>query len=715
MKYSVVLQHSETDCGAASLAAICRHYGRLFTLNRVREAVGTGQYGTTMLGVRKGAESLGFKVRCVQAAPEILDNLKSAPLPAIIHWKGYHWVVLYGMKGKKYIIADPAMGIRYLSRSELREAWVDWVMILLEPDELRFYSQKSDNIGSNIGRIARLFWSYRGTIIQALIYVQIIGLLSLAYPILVQILTDDVLIRGDRDLLTGVAIAVMTMNIISSGLNLIVSNLVSNFVEKIELGLILEFCRTLLQLPLTYFETRRSGEIISRLGDLQQISNLVLQFVLDLPSQIFISIISLGLMLFYSPFLTLVATAAALAMTLSTVVFLPALQQKIRQVMVLDAENQGFLVETFKGALTFKTTAAAPQIREELQMRFGKLANVSFRTTQFTIYTGTFSGLVSSLSSIAILWFGSTLVFDDRLSIGQLLAFNSMSGNFFGLFSTIIGLADEIARVRTAVQRVNEVIEHTSEGLAEENRPSVKIPDNADIVCQQINFSYPGRVDLLTDFSITIPGGRVTALVGKSGCGKSSLAKLIANLHQIDSGNISIGLYNLADIALDSWRQQVVLVPQDAHFWSRSIMENFTISYPQATFEDIVNACRIVGADEFINNLPNKYQTVLGEFGANLSGGQRQRLALARGIITNPPVLILDESTSGLEPPTEAAILARLLDHRYGKTTILISHKPEVINRADSIAVLDGGKLKLQGSGEDWRSQSGEHLNFWHG
>ncbi len=542
MKYSVVLQHSETDCGAASLAAICRHYGRLFTLNRVREAVGTGQYGTTMLGVRKGAESLGFKVRCVQAAPEILDNLKSAPLPAIIHWKGYHWVVLYGMKGKKYIIADPAMGIRYLSRSELREAWVDWVMILLEPDELRFYSQKSDNIGSNIGRIARLFWSYRGTIIQALIYVQIIGLLSLAYPILVQILTDDVLIRGDRDLLTGVAIAVMTMNIISSGLNLIVSNLVSNFVEKIELGLILEFCRTLLQLPLTYFETRRSGEIISRLGDLQQISNLVLQFVLDLPSQIFISIISLGLMLFYSPFLTLVATAAALAMTLSTVVFLPALQQKIRQVMVLDAENQGFLVETFKGALTFKTTAAAPQIREELQMRFGKLANVSFRTTQFTIYTGTFSSLVSSLSSIAILWFGSTLVFDDRLSIGQLLAFNSMSGNFFGLFSTIIGLADEIARVRTAVQRVNEVIEHTSEGLAEENRPSVKIPDNADIVCQQINFSYPGRVDLLTDFSITIPGGRVTALVGKSGCGKSSLAKLIANLHQIDSGNISIGL-----------------------------------------------------------------------------------------------------------------------------------------------------------------------------
>ena len=166
--------------------------------------------------------------------------------------------------------------------------------------------------------------------------------------------------------------------------------------------------------------------------------------------------------------------------------------------------------------------------------------------------------------------------------------------------------------------------------MAQENRPSVRIPDNADIVCERINFSYPGRVELLTDFSIKIPGGRVTALVGKSGCGKSSLAKLTANLHQIESGNISIGLYNLADIALDCWRQQVVLVPQDAHFWSRSIMENFTISYPQATFEQIVNACRLVGADEFINSLPNKYQTVLGEFGANQHWRTKAKVGISK-------------------------------------------------------------------------------------
>ena len=712
MKYAVVLQHSEADCGAASLAAICRHYGRFFTLNRVREAVGTGQYGTTMLGLSRGAESLGFNARPVRASPEIIDNLQAAPLPAIIHWKGYHWVILYGRERNKYIIADPASGIRYISLEELKEGWNDWVMLLLEPDPVNFYRQKSEPDRQNLTKLWRMLGSYRTTLFQAIICALVIGLLSLAYPFLIQILTDDVLIRGDRQLLRGVAIAVIVMNLVSFGLELVEYNLVTHFAQKIELGLILRFGKKLLRLPLTYFETRRSGEIVSRLEDIQQINQLVAQAVISLPSQLFIAVVSLGFMLFYSVPLSLVAIAVGITMTISTVVFLPTLKQKVRRVMVLDAENQGVLVETFKGAITFKTTAAAPQLWEEIQMRFGSFANQTYRTTQIGILNTTFSKLVSNLGNIAILWYGSTLVFGDRLSIGQLLAFNSMTANFWGLISFVIEFVDDWTRVRTATQRINEVIDHTSEGIAEENRPRVKIAANADIACEQLCFSYPGRVELLDNFSLRIPGGKVTALVGKSGCGKSTLAKLIANLHDIESGNISIGLYNLSDIALDCWRQQIVLVPQDAHFWSRSIVENFTLGYPQITFDRIVKACRLVGADEFITQLPNKYQTVLGEFGANLSGGQKQRLALARAIVSDPPVLILDESTSGLDPATETKILNRLLTSRSGKTTILISHRPKIINRADFVAVIDRGKLQLQGSAEELRSRSGEHLDF---
>ena len=712
MKYSVVLQHSETDCGAACLGAICQHYGRTLTLNRLREAVGTGQLGTTLLGLKRGATSLGLNARSVRASANIIDNLKSAPLPAIIHWQGHHWVVLYGQRRSKYVIADPAVGIRYISRQELVEGWRDLVLLLLEPNPIRFNSEQDEPGDRGLKKLFKQLWFYRRTLIEASICAQVIGLLSLAYPFLIQFLTDDVLIRGDKELLAGLAIAVIVINLISTWLELIEYNLIVHFAQKLELGLTLEFARTLLRLPLTYFEARRSGEIVSRLEDVQEINQLVAQVVVSLPSQFFIAIISFCLMLFYSVSLTLVAVAIAIVMTASTIILLPRLRQKVRRLMVLDSENQGVLVETFKGALTFKTTAAAPQLWEEFQLRFSSFANQTYRTAQIGIFNATFSKLISSIGSVSLLWYGSTLVFSDLLSIGQLLAFNSMTANFLGLISTTIRFVDEWTRVKTATERVNEVIDHTPEGEIKLDKPIVKLAHNADIICENVSFSYPGRVELLENFSLNIPGGKVTALIGKSGCGKSTLSKLIANLYATHTGNIGIGLYNQADIDLDCWRQQVVLIPQDAHFWSRSILENFTLGTPGIGFEQVIEACSITGADEFISQMPDKYQTILGEFGANLSGGQKQRLAIARAIVNNPPILILDESTGALDPVSEHQVLEQLLYYRQGKTTIAISHRPKVIERADWVIMLEGGQLKIQGTPDELSKISGEHLDF---
>jgi ATP-binding cassette, subfamily C, bacterial len=220
------------------------------------------------------------------------------------------------------------------------------------------------------------------------------------------------------------------------------------------------------------------------------------------------------------------------------------------------------------------------------------------------------------------------------------------------------------------------------------------------------------RGELLADFSLTIPGGKVTALIGKSGCGKSTLAKLIAGLYRSQSGNIRIGKYNVADLSLDCVRQQVMLVPQEAYFWSRSIIDNFRLKDPYLPLEKIIDACQIADADNFISRLPDKYQTILGEFGANISGGQRQRLALARAIVTDPPILILDESTSGLDPVSEEEVLDKLLAHRQDKTTILISHRPSVIARADYIIFLEDGKLQMQGTIADIQRQAGIHQKF---
>jgi ATP-binding cassette subfamily C protein len=709
--YKLVQQHSEEDCGAACLATIAKHHGRTFTINRIREAVGTGQQGTSLLGLKRGAELLGFKARGVKASAETLNRRSEVPLPTIIHWKGYHWVVLYGKRGRKYVIADPGVGIRYLSKKWLMEAWTDGVMLLLEPDPVRFFEQPEDKVGG-FGRFLKRVSPYRAILSEAFVINLVLGLLSLTSPFLLQILTDDVLIRGDTKLLTGVVIAVVVMHLVSSSLQLVQSNLIAHFAQRLELGLVLEFGRRILHLPLTYYETRRSGEIVSRLGDIQQINQLVSQVVATLPSQFFIAIVSFGFMVFYSQKLTIVAVIIAAMMTISTVIFLPRLQQKTRNVLVTDSENQGVLVETFKGALTLKTTTSAPQFWDEFQSRFGRFANLMFSTIQIGIINNVFSGLVSNIGSVALLWFGSTLVISKELSIGQLLAFNSMNGSFIAFIGAVIGFVDEFIRVKTATQRLTEVIDSTPENQDDTKKPYAKIPSNADIICTNLNFHHAGRVDLLENFSLSIPGGKVIALIGKSGCGKSTLAKLIAGLYTLQSGNIRIGLYNLQDLSLDCFRQQIVLVPQDAHFWSRSILENFRLGNSQVTFEQIVRACQIAGADEFISKLPDKYQTILGEFGANISGGQRQRLAIARAIVNDPPVLILDESTGALDPVSETQVLEQLLEHRQGKTTIMISHRPRVIQRADWIVLLEQGRLRLQGSLEDLSSQAGDHLDF---
>ncbi len=709
MSYSIVRQYSEEDCGAACIAAIAKHYGRIFSLNRVREAVGTGQLGTSLLGLKRGAEGLGFNTRGVRVAPEILDHLREITLPAIIHWQGNHWVVLYGRKGKKFVIADPAVGIRWLSRQELLDGWSDRMILLLEPDSTRFFAQLSDKLGQ-FQRFLQPVSRYRTLLIEAFLLNVFLGLLSLVSPFLLQILTDDVLVRGDLQLLGAIMLAVIVMGLISSSLRLIQSNLITHFSQRLQLDLVLNFGRQILRLPLSYYESHRSGEIVSRLKDIQEINQLVAQSVIGLPSQLFIAIVSLCFMLFYSGKLTLLALLCSGLMTSSTFLFFPVLQQKTRRLLVLEAENQGILVETFKGALTLKTTNAAPQLWEELQSQFGRLTTLALRTIQISTFNNTLSGLVFSISSATLLWVGSYLVIGQELTIGQLLAFNSMNGNFLGFIEILIGFISGLVQIQTSVQRLTEVTEATPEDVGDALRPFVALSPNANIICTQLNFHYAGRVDLLTDFSLTIPGGKVVALVGQSGCGKSTLFKLIAGLYVPQSGNIQVDNFNLSDLALDCLRQQVILVPQDAHFWSRSIIENFRLGSPHLSFEEIVQACRLTEADDFINRLPDRYQTVLGEFGANLSGGQRQRLAIARAIVTRPPILMLDESTSALDSYAESRVLNQVLNDRQGQTTLLISHRPAVIQYADWIVVLNQGKVEIEGTFADLASKEGNHL-----
>jgi ATP-binding cassette subfamily B protein len=360
------------------------------------------------------------------------------------------------------------------------------------------------------------------------------------------------------------------------------------------------------------------------------------------------------------------------------------------------SENQGYLVEVFRAATVLKTTEATPQAWQEYQRNFGRLARLSWDTTKLRLNESTATSLLGGLTSIALLWYGSSFVINSQLSIGQLLAFNGMGANVLGFLAGLSGLSQELVTSGVVLRRLSEVLERDPENAHDTHKHHAGISSQAPIRCNDISWHYPGRRALLNHFTLEIPGGLTTALIGESGCGKSSITKLIAGIYPLEHGSIHYGSFSSRDLNLDSLRRQVVLVPQESHFFNRSIFDNFAFTHPGVDFAQVVEACQLAMADEFIHELPDGYGTVLGEFGANLSGGQKQRLAIARALINDPPVLIMDESTSALDPVLEQRLMDRLLAYRKGRTTILVSHRPSVILRADWIVYIERGQVKQQ-------------------
>ena len=369
--------------------------------------------------------------------------------------------------------------------------------------------------------------------------------------------------------------------------------------------------------------------------------------------------------------------------------------------MRLDAENQGLLIEILKNVVTLKTLSAVDDFWEELEEKFERLAGLKQETMRFGIINQTFSDFIISVGGLVLLWYGSRLVIaGDIRTLGQLLAFISMNRNFTGFIEAAIELIDEIARLKLSIQRIEEVTQSKLEIDSNKTIAPSYSNESADIIFHKVAYehysldkpssSQPKDSDTfsLAIDELCIPGGISTAIIGPSGCGKSTLVKLMLGLYSPKSGRINLGDYTLQDLSPDYVRQQIALVSQEAQFWSRSISDNFLLGNRSVTQADMVNACRLTGAHQFIEKLPNRYETVLGEFAVNLSGGQRQRLAIARSIARHPSVLVLDESTSALDAPSENQLLDRLLSARKGKTTILISHRQQVVDKADHILSL---------------------------
>jgi len=706
-----VRQHDEEDCGAACVATVAQVHGQRLPLARVRQMVGTTQHGTTLLGLRRGAEALGFVVRAARAEPSLLDDLETLPLPLICHWDGNHWVVLHGRDREGLLqIADPAVGLRQLSSEAFLSHWRNGVVLLLEPDPARWArdTHSDDPLArQGVWVFARFLKPFQPLLLQALGLNLVIGVMALSMPLLLQVLTDDVLVRGDGGMLAALSIGLLLLFALRSLFSFMQGLMVGHFGQKLQLQMVLHYGQRLLHLPLDYFEGRRSGEVVSRLDDIQQLNQLFGNLVLGLPSQLCMALISLAWMLSYSLWLTLASLLGFIAVLLAQLAVVPALQRKTRSLLAQSAQNQGFLVELFRASSLLKSTEATGQAWQELQRNFSRLAHLSWGTQLLDLKAQTATSLLGSCTSILLLWYGSSFVLSEQLSIGQLLAFNGMGANVLAFLAALGGLCQEMVTSQLVIRRLSDVMDHPVEEAHGPSRHVVTLMADDDIVCEGLVFHHPGRCTLIDQLDLRLPGGKVTALVGESGCGKSTLSKLIAGLYRPQSGVIRYGPYSSVDLDPASLRQQVVLVPQETTFLNRTIFENFVFTHPGIRFEQVQQLCALTLADDFIRELPDGYQTVLGEFGVNLSGGQRQRLALARALVGDPAVLILDESTSALDPVLEGRLIERLLDHRRGATTLVISHRPGLIVRCDWIVYLERGQVRAQNTPGQLRATPG--------
>ena len=704
-----VRQFGEEDCGAACLATVCRSHGHRLSLAQMRQLVGTSAQGTTLLGLRRGAETLGFHARAAKADASLLEQLDRIPRPLICHWRGNHWVVLHGRRGSQLVVADPANGLLLLEPRAFLAGWNDGILLILEPDPQRFPPRwlASDEARPNgLSLVGRYVLPFRTLLLQVFLLNLLIGVMALSMPLLMQVLTDDVLVRGDDRMLASLSVAIAALFFFRALIDLLQGTLVGHFGHKLQLQMLLHYGRHLLQLPLGYFENRRSGEVVSRIEDIQQINKLIGNLVLGLPGQFCIALVSLVLMATYSAALTLAALVGYVLVIVLQLALLPTLHRNTRGVVMQSADNQGFLVEIFRAAPLLKTTQATAQAWQQFQRDFGRLSNLSWSLGLLDLRLSTSTGLIGNITSIALLWYGSSFVLSHDLSIGQLLAFNGMGANVLAFLAAVGGLSQELVTSRVVVDRLNDVLHHPLEESLAPGRQQAVIPGDADIVCRGVSFHHPGRLALIDDLDLRIPGGVTTALIGESGCGKSTLSKLIAGLYSLDKGSIHYGQFSSRDLSLECLRRQVVLQPQEDHFLNRSIVDNFLFAYPWMRFDDIVRFCQLTLADEFIRLLPHGYGTVLGEFGTNLSGGQRQRLALARALASDPAILLLDESTSALDPVLESRLMDQVLAHRRGRTTVLISHRPNVILRADWIVFMDKGRVRQQNHPSDLKHLS---------
>lgn len=702
--YPFYAQQSAADCGSACLVMIGNYWGKHFSINRLRDMTNVNRSGASLKAMAATAENLGFATRPVKAT---LDKLAEQPLPAIVHWEGKHFIVVYEITKKRVIVCDPALGQRSLTKAEFQAGWSGYAL-LLQPTGLL---KNTKNESASFWKFFELIKPHYRTLLEIFIASVLIQLFGLVTPVFTQLLLDRVLVQRSVTTLNAIGLGMIVFGLFGVAVNALRQYLLFHTANRVSIALLVGFIKHTFRLPLSYFESRFVGDIVSRIQENQKIQQFLTGQTLSILLDMLTLVVYLALMFSYSWRMSLFVLCTVPPFFILALASTNILRRISREIFNAGAKEQSYLIESLSGIRTVRSLSIEQTVRWRWEELLNDLVKKAFNAQIIGNQLQIISGVIQTFVNTALLWYGATQVINGELTIGQLVAFNMLVGNVLSPFQRLSMLWNQLQEIVISTERINDVLEaEPEEDLETKPRKSLgKL--RGHISFHNVTFRYhsESETNVLENLNFEIQPEQMVAVVGRSGSGKTTLSKLILGLYPPTDGKLLIDGRDISSVSLRSLRSQIGVVDQDTFLFGGTIRENIAIAHPNASLEEIIQAAKYAGADEFIQKLPMGYESEIGEGGGMLSGGQRQRLAIARALLGNPRLLLFDEATSHLDSESERIIQNNLKTILQGRTSIIIAHRLSTVRNADLILVLDQGVLVESGTHDELITKKGHY------
>jgi ATP-binding cassette, subfamily B, bacterial HlyB/CyaB len=647
------------------------------------------------------AEILGINAQMVKIPASAIGKLQA---PLMIPWQD-SFAIVYQITPQELTLGIPDTGIRRFKHATFAETWGEVGEILLL-QRSNVTSHQKFGIKWFIPAIKK----HKRVLIEVLIASLFVQIFGLANPLLTQLIIDQVIGHNSVTTLNTFGSLLLILAIVEGILTTLRTNLFVDTTNRIDLSLGSEIIDHLFRLPLKYYEKRPVGELATRINELENIRQFLTGTALTVVLDAIFSVIYIAVMLAYSWLLTIIALATLPAFILLTWIVSPIVRSQLRKKAERNAESQSYLVEVLGGIQTIKAQNIELRSRWQWQSKYARYVSAGFKTAITSNTAGSISNFLNKLSGLLLLWVGTYLVLDKQLSLGELIAFRIIAGYTTQPLLRLVQLWQNFQETALSLERLSDILD-TPQEVDEDNINNITMPPIAGHVkIENLSFSFPGTsVNQLHNINAEFQAGQFVGIVGLSGSGKSTLMKLIPRLYEINSGRIVIDRYDITKTELYSFRQQIGMVLQDTLLFSGTIQENIALTNPDATSEDVIAAAKVAAAHDFIMELPNGYNTKVGERGSALSGGQRQRIAIARTVLQKPRLLILDEATSALDYDSERQVCANLSQTFQHQTVFFITHRLSTIKTADIILMMDKGSIVEQGTHSELMTLRGRY------